>query len=259
MARPEPPRTGAAGRAADGEALSPERAMALLEQAEIEVEGQIPWSSNIALLCRLRDGEGEMLAVYKPRRGERPLWDFAQGTLHLRELAAWRIDQALGWGLVPPTRLRDGPYGPGMLQAFIPHDPEEHYLEMVEPDLEAVARIAAFDLVINNADRKSGHVLRDEAGQLWAIDHGICFHVEPKLRTVIWELAGEPLAPDLARALRDLLAALRQARSQLRAVLAPLRSVDEVLALGQRAAELLAAGASPDPDPDRRMIPWPPV
>lgn len=260
MSRPEPPQSGAPGGVDEGSAaLSPERAMALLEGAAIEVEGQIPWSSNIALLCRLRDAQGEMLAVYKPRRGERPLWDFAQGTLHLRELAAWRIDQALGWGLVPPTSLRDGPYGPGMLQAFIPHDPEEHYLEMAAPDPEAVARIAAFDLVINNADRKSGHVLRDEAGQLWAIDHGICFHVEPKLRTVIWELAGEPLAPDLIRDLRDLLAALRDPRSALRADLAPLLSVDEIRALGQRTAELLAAGAYPDPDPDRRMIPWPPV
>jgi hypothetical protein len=248
----DPPTSG-------GTALSPERALSLLEKGELSVEGQVPWSSNITLLCRLQDEAGEMRAVYKPRRGERPLWDFPHGSLYLRELAAWQVSQYLGWDLVPPTTLRDGPYGPGMLQAFIPHDPEMHYLELDAPEPMTVARIAAFDLVINNADRKSGHVLLDEAGQLWAIDHGIAFHVEPKLRTVVWELAGESLPDAIAKDLRRFAGALEDPESALREALLPLLDSEEVDALHQRTLDLLAAGAYPDPDPDRRMIPWPPV
>lgn len=242
-----------------GPALSVDRCLSLLAEAEIEVEGQVAWSSNVTLICRLRQAEDEILAIYKPRLGERPLWDFPAGSLHLRELAAWRVSEALGWQLVPPTVLREGPHGPGMLQAFIPHDPNLHYLEMRSPDARTVARIAAFDLVINNADRKSGHVLLGEDGRLWAIDHGICFHVEPKLRTVIWELAGEPLPAGLAADLAGLRSALERADSPLRLDLAPLLAAGEIAALDGRTAELLAAGAYPNPDPEHRMLPWPPI
>jgi hypothetical protein len=242
-----------------GPALSVERCLELLAGAEIEVEGQVAWSSNVTLICRLRQAEDEILAIYKPRLGERPLWDFSAGSLQLRELAAWRVSEALGWQLVPPTVLREGPHGPGMLQAFIPHDPNLHYLEMPAPDPQTVARIAAFDLVINNADRKSGHVLLGEDDRLWAIDHGICFHVEPKLRTVIWEMAGERLPTGMLADLARFQSSLSLVDSPLRLDLAPLLSPDEITMLGQRTAELLAAGAYPNPDPERRMVPWPPI
>ncbi len=252
-------RRGLPIEAGDGAEIDFERALVLLERGDLQVEGQIAWSSNISLLCRLQDVAGQIQAVYKPRQGERPLWDFPRGSLHLRELAAWQLSQALGWWLVPPTVIREGPYGAGMLQAFVPHDPQEHYLAMDAPDPKAVARISAFDVVINNADRKSGHVLRDPSGGLWAIDHGIAFHAEPKLRTVIWEMAGRPLDPEIATDLGRLARTLADPTSTLQTALEALLEPEECQALLTRTRALIDAGAYPDPDPERRMIPWPPV
>lgn len=245
------------------------RALAILAEGEAILEGRLPWSSNSTWLVRLETPDARVLAVYKPRRGERPLWDFPAGTLCLREMAAFELSQALGWGLVPPTVLRQGPLGLGALQLFIPHDPEEHFLVLERPDPATVARLVAFDVIINNADRKSGHVLRDETGRLWAIDHGIAFHVEPKLRTVVWELAGEPLPADLAANLGALLDALEppaleppapgDAGPGLAERLAPLLSPAEIAALVRRGRRLLAQGRFPGADPRRRDIPWPPV
>lgn len=262
-----------------GPGLGFARALAILAEGKAILEGRLPWSSNATWLVRLETPEARVLAVYKPRRGERPLWDFPAGTLCLREMAAFELSQALGWGLVPPTVLRQGPLGLGALQLFIPHDPEEHFLVLERPDPATVARLVAFDVIINNADRKSGHVLRDETGRLWAIDHGIAFHAEPKLRTVVWELAGEPLPADLAADLSALLDALDppasdeaasdepashepaadEAAPGLAARLAPLLSPAEIAALVRRGRRLLARGRFPGADPGRRDIPWPPV
>ncbi|MFN2526684.1 MAG: SCO1664 family protein, partial [Actinomycetota bacterium] len=166
----------------------------LLATGDVEVLGRLPYSSNYTFLARVTGPSSERLAVYKPRQGETPLWDFRQGTLAARELAAFRVSEAAGWGIVPPTVLRsDAPLGEGSLQVFIEHDPDRHYFALMEERREEFARFAAFDVVVNNADRKAGHVLEDGSGRLWGVDHGVTFHVEPKLRTVIWAFAGESL------------------------------------------------------------------
>ena len=180
--------------------------LALLAQGDLDVQGMLPWSSNYTLLATVRSNGLQGLAVYKPRRGERPLWDFARGTLCQREVAAYLLNAALGWNLVPPTVLRDGPYGIGSVQLFIDADQEAHLFTMQkEGGFEsAIEQLAVFDVLANNADRKSGHCLKGNDGRLWAIDHGICFHAEPKLRTVLWDYAGKPLRPDILADLRAL-------------------------------------------------------
>jgi len=197
---------------------------------------------------------GERLAVYKPLRGERPLWDFPDGTLAAREVAAWEASQALGWGLVPPTVFRqDGPAGPGSLQLFLDLDPERHYFTFSEQEKEGLRPAAAFDILINNADRKGGHVLLAPDGHVWLIDHGVCFHHEPKLRTVIWDFAEEPIPDTL---LRDVDRFRRGLAGELRSVFADLLSGIEVEALDRRAARILESGTFPMPGPSR-PYPWP--
>ncbi len=167
----------------------------LLRRGEIEVKGRMPWSSNGTFLVHVCLDDEETAAIYKPHRGERPLWDYPSG-LYRREVAVYLVSEFLGWGLVPETVLRDdGPFGPGSLQRFVPAHFEEHYFTMLErPELhQALRTIGLFDLVINNGDRKSGHCLLGEDGRIWAIDHGLCLHEEPKLRTVIWDFAGQPV------------------------------------------------------------------
>lgn len=189
----------------DRDAIDDETAEAILRDGEIEVLGQMPWSSNTTLLCDV-EREGVIVqAVYKPHRGERPLWDFPSG-LYRREVACYELSKAVGWDLVPPTVLVDGPVGPGSLQLFIPCNFEEHYLTMQDEPrhLEAFQRLTAFDMVANSTDRKSGHVLLGKDGHIWAIDNGLSFHVEFKLRTVLWDFAGDPLPA----AVRDDLVAL---------------------------------------------------
>ncbi len=255
------------GPAAEGLAIMADDLLAWLQTAELDLEGRITWSSNATFLCRLLPGDAAdggdrdspLRAVYKPRQGERPLWDFADGTLCLRERAAWLVDRALGWGLVPPTVLREGPFGFGAVQAFIPHDPQLHYLAATGWDRRALRRLVAFDALINNADRKSGHILADEAGRLWAIDHGVCFHEAPKLRTVIWDWAGERL-PAAVRADLDALAArLSDNADPCTMELATLLAPAELAALAARCSGLVKAARYPEPDPDRHHVPWPPV
>jgi uncharacterized repeat protein (TIGR03843 family) len=235
--------------------VSGERAIAFLANGEMEVMGRIPWASNATLLARVRDRDLEGLAIYKPRRGERPLWDFPNGTLYRREVAAYRVSEALGWGLVPPTVARDGPFGVGSVQLYVEAEPELTAFELVESANPVMPLIAAFDVVINNADRKAGHCLA-KAGdaQVWAIDHGVCFHVEPKLRTVLWDFAGQPLEAGLLGQLESLAAAL--AGGRLAAELTELLAPDEVAALVRRAAGLARAGCLPLPS-GRRPYPWP--
>jgi hypothetical protein len=228
----------------------------LLSSGDVEVLGLLPYSSNYVFLARVRNEETDALAVYKPRRGERPLWDFPRGTLAAREVAAFVVSEAAGWRKVPPTVLRsDAPLGVGSLQLFIEHDPEQHYFTLAESRLPEFAAFAAFDVVINNADRKAGHVLCDADGRLWAVDHGLCFHVETKLRTVIWHLATEELDEDVKAGLRRLIDRLRD-REGLGGELTRLLSTRESAATLARAEHLLAEGALPLPETDHHL-PWP--
>jgi uncharacterized repeat protein (TIGR03843 family) len=234
--------------------VSEERARAFLAEGELELLGRIPWASNATLLARVTHGELEGLAVYKPARGERPLWDFPTGTLYRREVAAYLVSEQLGWRLVPPTLARDGPLGVGSVQLYVEADPEVTAFELLADGNPTLPRIAAFDVVTNNADRKAGHCLAGQDGQVWAIDHGLCFHVQAKLRTVLWDLAGAELeAPVLA----DLEAlAAETAGGRLGAGLAELLDRDEVAALARRARALVKAGRLPAPR-GGRAYPWP--
>lgn len=228
-----------------------------LETGKIEEQGMLPWSSNYTFLVTVTSGELALPAVYKPRRGERPLWDFPQGTLCLRERAAYLVSAALGWMIVPPTVLRSGPRGFGSLQFYVDCDQEEHYFTFRETCQPEAQRIALFDIVVNNADRKAGHMLRGHDGRIWAIDHGIAFHTDPKLRTVIWDFAGQPVPDDLLADLARLQAMIKQG-APLREELGQLLSNAELNALERRLKRLLADRVFPDPGPGRH-IPWPPV
>ncbi len=224
----------------------------LLREGTVEVEGRLPWSSNATFLVTVSGGGQELQAVYKPIRGERPLWDFPSG-LHRREVAAWVLSEYLGWGLVPPTVLRDdGPFGEGSLQLFVPADFEQHYFTLYEhrPDLHDQLRtICAFDLLINNTDRKSGHCLLGLDGRVYAIDNGLCFAADDKLRTVIWEFGGDDLP-------EDLLAGAARLAECVPLDLATLLDDDEVVAIRRRATSLVARGRFPI-DATGRRYPWP--
>jgi uncharacterized repeat protein (TIGR03843 family) len=234
-----------------------ERALDVLKGGKlIETHGLLPWGSNYTFLIGVSDGQFEVLAVYKPQRGERPLWDFPDGTLCKREVAAFVVSEALNWRLVPPTVLRDGSQGMGSLQLFVPHDPEQNYFTFEKTHLPQLARIALFDHIINNADRKGGHCLLDEAGNIWAIDHGVCFHTQPKLRTVIWDFAGEKIPDELLVDVGQLCETLED--GALVDQLKPLLSADEINALRVRTAQLSQTGTFPEPGPGR-SYPWPPV
>jgi hypothetical protein len=238
-------------------ALSPERILGLLSDGEIEVEGLIPWSSNATLLVTICDEELSTLAVYKPQQGERPLWDFSPGTLGMRETAAYLLSEALGWGLIPPTVMREGTYGLGSVQLFIHAQEDAHFFTVQEdPGYDSdLKRLAAFDVISNNADRKAGHCLLDLEGKLWAIDNALCFHADAKLRTVIWDYACECLPPEIAADLRGLRPGL-EAGSPVRSALDRLLSNAEVAALRDRLDRLLQAGRFPEPGPER-AVPWP--
>ena len=215
----------------------------------------MPYSSNYTFLARLRLNDDEALAVYKPRRGERPLWDFPPGTLASRELAAYLVSRASGWDLVPVTVLRtDAPMGDGSLQLFVEHDPEAHYFTLMHDRLDEFARFAAFDVVVNNADRKSGHVIEDADHRLWAVDHGLTFHVDDKLRTVIWAFAEEPLTKDVRAGLERLGSSLSD--GGLAEELAEVLGFDEVAATLARVETLLVEDSFPAPGSDR-PLPWP--
>lgn len=233
--------------------------LALLAKGEMDIQGMLPWSSNYTLLVTVSSDGLQGLGVYKPRRGERPLWDFPRGTLCQREVAAYLLSDALGWLLVPPTVLRDGPHGPGSVQLYIDCDQEEHLFTMQKEGGydDQIERLAVFDILANNADRKSGHCLKGSDGRLWAIDHGICFHVEPKLRTVIWDYAGDPLRDDIMADLRALRDQIRAGGTFIR-TLEGLLAADEVKAFRRRLERLIDAGKYPEPG-GGRSVPWPPV
>lgn len=247
--------------------LTADDILRLLSKGEMEALGLLPWSSNYTFLARITDpdipsgdDDEEFLAVYKPQSGENPLWDFAEGTLCMRELAAYLVSETLGWNLIPPTVLRDGPHGFGSVQLYIDNDPNQHYFTFREESeyCEQLQRLSAFDLITNNADRKSGHCLLDKQGHVWAIDHGITFNTDYKLRTVIWDFAGQPLSPEIMADIRRLLDAISP-KQPLGRALRQLLSEGEVAAFRRRAEGLLKLGVFPGPNRTQRSIPWPPV
>ncbi|MEU5593664.1 SCO1664 family protein [Streptomyces sp. NPDC020298] len=257
---------------------------ALLAEGELTVRGRIRDASNAALYCTVAHDGQEAACVYKPVAGERPLWDFPDGTLAEREVAAYAVSEATGWGLVPPTVLRDGPYGEGMVQLWVEAAPDAELLALVdgeepEPgwkaigfaeadegrtallvhaDDERLRRLAVLDAVINNADRKGGHLLPTPDGQLYGIDHGVTFNVENKLRTLLWGWAGEPLTAEAVGVLKGLKDGMADG-GVLGARLAGLITSAELDATRARVDALLTAGKHPEPSGEWPAIPWPPV
>jgi uncharacterized repeat protein (TIGR03843 family) len=233
--------------------------LTLLQEGEMEIQGRFVSSSNYTFYVLVSHNRQKTFSVYKPTRGERPLWDFPEETLALREVAAFLVSETLGWGIVPPTVYRpDGPYGAGSLQLFVQAETDTHYFNLSEPDKPALRRVAVFDLLINNADRKGGHLLKDLSGKLWVIDHGICFHAEPKLRTVIWDFAGEAIPDELLEDVAQFHSRLMN-EADLKTAINSLLSPLEVAALRRRAAALLAQRCYPPPKAGERNFPWPPV
>jgi uncharacterized repeat protein (TIGR03843 family) len=225
--------------------------LAVLVHGDVDIEGRMPWSSNATFLVNLAHGGRTAQGIYKPLRGERPLWDFEPG-LHRRELAAYHLSEALGLDLVPPTVIRDGPLGEGSVQWYVDADHQQHYFTLQESrdDLHDVfRRVAVFDIIANNTDRKSGHLLIDGDDHIWGIDHGLCFAAEFKLRTVVWEYAGDPVDGDL-------LAAVARIAESVPLSVAALLSDDEVAAVQERASWLVEHPVLPADNTGRRY-PWP--
>ncbi|MET8634144.1 SCO1664 family protein [Streptomyces sp. NPDC004096] len=256
----------------------------LLAEGELAVVGRIRDASNAALYCTVSHDGREAACIYKPVAGERPLWDFPDGTLAQREVAAYAVSEATGWGLVPPTVLREGPYGQGMCQLWIEGQPDTELLALVEgeeaeegwkaigpadvgegrtallvhADDERLRRLAVLDAVINNADRKGGHLLPDGEGRLYGIDHGVTFNAENKLRTLLWGWAGEPLTGEATEVLKGLKESLEEGAA-LALRLAELLTPAEVQATRARVEALLESGRHPEPTGEWPAIPWPPV
>ncbi len=236
---------------------SPEDLRLDLEQGEIELKGQFSLGSNYTFLVAVRNDGREIPAVYKPQRGEQALWDFPEASLAGREVAAYLVSEALGFCFVPLTILRNGPFGHGSLQQYIDHDPNQHYFTMGPSDRPRLREVALFDLLVNNADRKGGHLLLEKrTRRLYLIDHGLCFHSEEKLRTVIWDFAGEAIPSELVAALERFQALLH---SSLSTALRPYLSAEELAALEDRTRALLANPLFPQPPDDRRSFPYPPL
>jgi uncharacterized repeat protein (TIGR03843 family) len=217
----------------------------------------VPWGSNYTFAVVLRDPVGacdDQIGIYKPRAGEAPLWDFPPGSLYQREHAAFLLSRALGWRFIPETVIRDGPHGIGTVQRYVEPEPDVHYFnirEQLREHRDELQRVALFDLLTNNADRKAGHCFRGKHdGRIWGIDHGLTFNVQPKLRTVIWEFCGEPIADEL---LERVLAVATddQLVAPLRRYLEPL----EIQALRGRAERIVDAGIFPQLN-SRRNIPY---
>jgi uncharacterized repeat protein (TIGR03843 family) len=260
-----------------------EEALELLLRGDMELEGRLVDASNTTLRAFITLDGVAARCVYKPVRGERPLWDFPDGTLAGREVSAYLLSAATGWACVPPTVLRDGPLGPGACQlwieepadldpllGFVPRrrvpegwhrimsarDGQGRPLVLAHADDPRLARLAVFDAVVNNADRKGGHVLSTVEGQVYGVDHGVCFNVDDKLRTVLWGWVGQALPAEAV----EVLAGLRvQLATDLGEELAPHLTAAEVARIGARIDRLLAAGCFPAPPEDWPAVPWPPI
>jgi uncharacterized repeat protein (TIGR03843 family) len=236
-----------------------EQVLDLLSKGKMEeAHGLMPWSSNYTFLVTVCHNNAEALAIYKPAQGERPLWDFPDGTLALREVAAFHVSRALGWDFVPPTVLREGFLGLGAAQLFIDAVLEEHYFTLRDEYEPVFRRVAAFDYIVNNADRKGGHCLKGKDGHIWTIDHGLTFHHEPKLRTVIWDYAGQPIPEDILKDLNCLQRSLDQPTSRLLTELADLITGREIKMFRHRLDRIIAAGTFPLPGAGRN-VPFPPI
>lgn len=234
--------------------IDDELALSLLATGDLSLLGQMPWSSNGTFLVDLvppTRGDDILQGVYKPGRGERPLRDFPAG-LYRREAAAWELASHLGWGLIPPTVVRDGPLGEGSVQLYVPCDYREHYFTLCEDPTRAdeLRRLAVFDLLANNTDRKAGHVLAGDDGRIWGVDNALCFHHQFKVRTVIWDFSGQAI-PDAL--LEDL---TRLVDTDLPDSLSCLLDAFEADAVVARASALLADGRLPV-DSSGRQVPWP--
>jgi uncharacterized repeat protein (TIGR03843 family) len=250
----------------------PSAILEALRQGDLEVLGWLVGSSNNAMVVRVWPAApalevlgralepGDLLAVWKPSAGERPLFDFPIGTLTRREVAGYVVSEALGWAIVPPTLLREGPHGEGMIQQWIDVDDEADVVDMVNRDDPRLRRIALFDAIVNNTDRKAGHLLPIPGGHLHAVDHGVTFSIEPKLRTVLWGWEGEPFDDAELAGLHRVRDALGEPGSPgpLAGALAELLFVDEIDATRARVVHLIASGIFPGPNPDWPAIPWPP-
>jgi len=229
----------------------------ILTHGKLELKGQFVLGSNYTFLAAIDHKGRKLKAVYKPMKGEMPLYDFPADSLAAREVAAFVVSEALGWDLVPPTVIRrSAPFGAGSLQEFISHDPEDTYFSFDDAVRVELRQVAFFDLIINNADRKGSHILRDRKGSFKLIDHGLCFHTDPKLRTVIWDFSGQPI-PEVFIADAQLLAAKLAEPGQVLSELKGLLLPEEIRALARRIQDLVETPVFPIPDPERRPFPWP--
>ena len=237
--------------------LPAEDALVLLAAGELSIEGRLVDASNATFYCAVTSAGTTAACVYKPVAGERPLWDFPDGTLAEREVAAYEMSAATGWGIVPPTVYRDGPLGPGMVQLWIAEDAEVDLLTLIRSRNNAqLRRIAVFDAIVNNADRKGGHLLPGPGGHVYGVDHGVTFHPEDKLRTVLWQWAGQRLPEDSLDVLRALRADLA---GPLGECLSQLLTARELRRTTRRVDRLLAEGIHPEPGDDWPPVPWPPI
>ena len=232
-----------------------DEARQLLREGVIDLEGRMLDASNVTLVGTIRAGELVGECVYKPVAGERPLWDFPDGTLAGREISAYLVSEATGWRVVPPTVLRDGPFGPGMVQLWIDGDEDVDLAAFVRRDDPALRRMAVFDAVVNNADRKGGHIIPMPEGHVYGIDHGICFSIDPKLRTLLWRWANKRLTEEAVAVLERL---GEELRGDLGEELHEHLTRTEVRATQRRVAELLRTGRHPEPSGEWPALPWPP-
>ena len=236
--------------------LPVEEALTLLRQGRLELVGRLWASTNNAMLCVAHLGDLAAACIYKPVMGERPLGDFPDYTLARREVAAFAVSRSTGWDIVPPTVLRDGPFGEGMVQLWIRADDAADPVGLVVDEDPRLRSIAAFDAAVNNTDRKAGHLIVVPGGHVYGVDHGVTFSPVPKLRTVLWAWRGQPFTDEEADVLRSLRASLDGPLGDaLRALLDPI----EVAATARRLDRLVAAGTFPQPDPRWPALPWPPV
>jgi uncharacterized repeat protein (TIGR03843 family) len=232
-----------------------DEALRLLRDGVIDVEGRMLDASNVTLVGTIRAGSLTAECIYKPVAGERPLWDFPDGTLAGREISAYLVSAATGWRVVPPTVLREGPFGPGMVQLWMNGDEDVDLAAFVRRNDPALRRMAVFDAVVNNADRKGGHIIPMRDGHVYGVDHGICFSVDPKLRTLLWRWAGTPLPEEAVEVLTRL---DEELRGDLGEELHEHLTRREVRRTQQRVAELLRTGLHPEPSGDWPALPWPP-
>ncbi len=240
-----------------GPVSTEDSAIELLTAGELEIAGRLVEASNATLYCTVTHQAMQAACVYKPVAGERPLWDFPHGTLAGRELAAYAVSREAGWDIVPPTVFRDGPFGPGMCQLWIDSDPAVDLIALARSGSHGGLRaMAVFDAVINNADRKIGHLLPAPGGHLYGCDHGVCFAEEYKLRTVLWQWRGDPLTADAVRTLEHVGALLD---GELAATLRQWLTDREIMATKIRIEMLLRHRVHPYPPEDWPAVPWPPI